>query len=64
MKKNERQDNITHAGKVNERTKALEVLEKAKKVQGKLHFSVRESEETLNRKMKSKDIAKFQFQLQ
>ena len=30
MKKNERQDNITHAGKVSERTKALEVLEKAK----------------------------------
>ena len=38
MKKNERQDNITHAGKINERTKALEVLEKAKKVQGKITF--------------------------
>ncbi|MDR6457481.1 hypothetical protein J2786_000574 [Chryseobacterium vietnamense] len=38
MKKNERQDNITHAGKVNERTKALEVLEQAKKVQGKITF--------------------------
>ncbi|RLJ32169.1 hypothetical protein CLU97_1616 [Chryseobacterium sp. 7] len=38
MKKNERQDNITHAGKVNERVKALEVLEKAKKVQGKITF--------------------------
>ncbi|MDN3693336.1 hypothetical protein QWZ06_14090 [Chryseobacterium tructae] len=38
MKKIDRQDNITHAGKVNERTKALEVLEKAKKVQGKITF--------------------------
>ncbi|WP_164976655.1 hypothetical protein [Chryseobacterium sp. CH21] len=38
MKKNERQDNITHAGKISERVKALEVLEKAKKVQGKITF--------------------------
>ncbi|WP_164723253.1 hypothetical protein [Chryseobacterium aureum] len=38
MKKNERQDNITHAGKINERARALEVLEKAKKVQGKITF--------------------------
>lgn len=36
MKKSENQNNITHAGKVNERTKALEILEKAKKTQGKI----------------------------
>ncbi|EFK34905.1 hypothetical protein [Chryseobacterium gleum] len=38
MKKNKGQDSITHAGKINERTKALEVLEQAKKVQGKITF--------------------------
>lgn len=38
MKKSDIQDNITHAGKVNERTKAIEILEKAKKVQGKITF--------------------------
>ncbi|MGU3375074.1 hypothetical protein [Chryseobacterium sp. M5A1_1a] len=38
MKKSDIQNNITHAGKVNERTKALEILEKAKKVQGKITF--------------------------
>jgi len=36
MRKSENQDGITHAGKVNERTKALEVLAKAKKTQGKI----------------------------
>ncbi|SIS38263.1 hypothetical protein SAMN05421768_10682 [Chryseobacterium joostei] len=38
MKKSERQDNITHAGKISERSKALEVLEKAKQTQGKITF--------------------------
>ncbi len=38
MKKNEQSGNITHAAKVNERAKALEVLEKAKKTQGKITF--------------------------
>lgn len=38
MKKSESQHSITHAGKMNERTKALEVLEKAKQTQGKITF--------------------------
>ena len=38
MKKSESQQSITHAGKMNERTKALEVLEKAKQTQGKITF--------------------------
>jgi hypothetical protein len=36
MRKSENQDSITHAGRINERTKALEVLAKAKKTQGKI----------------------------
>ncbi|WP_165571866.1 hypothetical protein [Chryseobacterium sp. JM1] len=38
MKKSENQGSITHAGRMNERTKALEVLEKAKQTQGKITF--------------------------
>ncbi|MFN1215750.1 hypothetical protein ACKW6Q_02075 [Chryseobacterium kwangjuense] len=38
MKKIENQGSITHAGRMNERTKALEVLEKAKQTQGKITF--------------------------
>ena len=37
-------------------------LKKRKNYKEKLHFSVRESEETLNRKMKSKAIARSQLQ--
>ncbi|AZB29780.1 hypothetical protein [Chryseobacterium balustinum] len=36
MRKSENQDSITHAGRINERTKALEILAKAKKTQGKI----------------------------
>ncbi|MCT2564044.1 MULTISPECIES: hypothetical protein [Chryseobacterium] len=38
MKKSENQGSITHAGKMNERTRAMEVLEKAKQTQGKITF--------------------------
>jgi hypothetical protein len=38
MKKIENQGSITHAGRMNERTRALEVLEKAKLTQGKITF--------------------------
>lgn len=38
MKKSENQSSITHAGKVSERTRAMEVLEKAKQTQGKITF--------------------------
>lgn len=38
MKKSESQSSITHASKMNERTRAMEVLEKAKQTQGKITF--------------------------
>lgn len=38
MNKIENQGSITHAGRMNERTRAMEVLEKAKQTQGKITF--------------------------